>query len=369
MSDARLSDAHALLIGVSAYEQYSPLAKTLNDVMDLGGVLKDPSLCAYPAEQVQVVTEREATRTGILHALDQLAARTTPSSTVFLHYAGHGLHIDSGPHKGAYLVPIDGVRSHQFAQVAASLISGAELGQRLAKVPARKLLLMLDCCHAQGIGLLRGEDELAGGLRGDDGGVLRGGLSTDMLAGLAAGEGRVVLSAASLTEGAMELSADRNGLFTKHLLAGLGGAVPGADPYIRIFDLFTFTAERVQRESRNRQNPVLQAEVKDNFPIALRLGGRSATLPGAAPSPSPATAASPNAPQPDERALFDILSELTGAQFDQLIIVLGLKRGVLSPTANTPAVRLASEFLQLMKQPGRGGLSRLVQALRELEVL
>jgi len=61
---------------------------------------------------------------------------------------------------------------------------------------------------------------------------------------------------------------DRNSLFTKHLLAGLRGAA-GHDEhgYVRVFDLFTYTAEMVRRDDP-RQIPDYSAhQQEDNFPV------------------------------------------------------------------------------------------------------
>lgn len=376
MSHSSQLDSHALLIGIANYNEFSRLSKTLNDVQDIASVLRDPNYCGYPTGQVVSVLDDRATREGVTKALTELAQRTGPLSTVVIHYAGHGLQIASGPHKGAYLLPVDAVKSTDPAKVAESAISGEQFAALLQQIPAKKMLVILDCCHAQGVGLLRGGDSDSAGddvTRGDDGSVLRGGVTDELLSGLAGGEGRVVLSAASLAQGAIERFADRNGLFTKHVLAGLHGHAPGSDSFIKVFDLFTYVSEQVRRESAEKQTPVFRGEVKDNFPVALRLGGRGASMPvvsgpsevAKTPSPSPIP---PVATARSEKELFKIVSRLSVGQREQLVTELELDRAVLSPLATAEGAKFASEVLQIMKQPRRG-LPKLDQALREMEVL
>jgi hypothetical protein len=61
-------------------------------------------------------------------------------------------------------------------------------------------------------------------------------------------------------------------LFTKHLLAGLDGGARGEDEFIRIFDLFEYVQPRVTA-AQPMQHPIFKADLEDNFPVALRLGG------------------------------------------------------------------------------------------------
>ena len=376
MSHSSQLDSHALLIGIANYNEFSRLSKTLNDVQDIASVLRDPNFCGYPTGQVVSLLDDHATREGVNKALAELAQRTGPQSTVVIHYAGHGLKIESGPHKGAYLLPVDAVRSADPVKVAGSAISGEQFAELLQQIPAKKLLVILDCCHAQGVGLLRGgnsDAEMDDVTRGVDGSVLRGGVTDELLSGLAGGEGRVVLSAASLAQGAIERYVDRNGLFTKHVLAGLRGLAPGNDTFIKVFDLFTYVSEQVRRESAEKQTPVFRGEVKDNFPVALRLGGRGASLPVssglvqvvAAPSLSPVPTV---LAARSEKDLFKIVSRLSLGQREQLVTELELDRSVLSPLATAEGAKFASEVLQIMKQPRRS-LPKLDQALREIEVI
>jgi hypothetical protein len=64
----------------------------------------------------------------------------------------------------------------------------------------------------------------------------------------------------------------RNGIFTGHLLAGLRGGVASDDGYVRVFDLFEYVQPLVTADQPG-QHPVFQAEIEENFALALCRGG------------------------------------------------------------------------------------------------
>jgi hypothetical protein len=69
-----------------------------------------------------------------------------------------------------------------------------------------------------------------------------------------------------------------NSLFTQHLLAGLRDGIASDDGLIRIFDLFEYLQPRVTVDQPN-QHPIFKAELEENFPIALYLGGQKGVVP------------------------------------------------------------------------------------------
>jgi uncharacterized caspase-like protein len=252
---AGLEDAHALVVGVSAYRRVRPLP-AVQDAQDVAAALADPARCGYPAANVRVLLEEAATRAAIVDALDELAARARPSSTVFVYFSGHG---GAAPHAGdgerCYLLPIDGGWDSP-AELEATAISGAELSQRLRAVTADRVTIVLDCCRAAGLAAPR--DIEAAPL---------GELTRRALSPLATGRGRAVLAAARADGRAYVFPGQRNGVFTRHLLAGLGGGASRAGGLVRICDLFEYVQERVVAEAPD-QRPVFKAELEENYPIA-----------------------------------------------------------------------------------------------------
>jgi hypothetical protein len=152
--------------------------------------------------------------------------------------------------------------------LAQTAISGVELTEALRHIPARKVVVVFDCCHAGGIGQPKEAVAL----------VLKAGLPESYYEALATGQGRVILASSRSSESSWVLPSDSNSLFTTHLLAGLRGGIASDDGLIRIFDLFEYLQPKVTAD-QPAQHPVFKAELEENFPVALRLGGQKASAP------------------------------------------------------------------------------------------
>ncbi|MBC8077992.1 MAG: caspase family protein, partial [Chloroflexales bacterium] len=179
-----MQNAHALVVGIANYQQIRPLPSiVLNDARDIHAVLADPELGAYPFDTVQILLDAQATRVALLTAFAQLAAQSNAESTVFIYLSGHGGRIESGPYAGEYVLPVDTAYTSDAA-LAQTAISGSELTAALRAIPARKLVVVFDCCHAGGLG--EPKDASAP--------TLKAGLPERYYDALKAGRGRVILA-------------------------------------------------------------------------------------------------------------------------------------------------------------------------------
>ncbi len=142
-------------------------------------------------------------------------------------------------------------------------ISGNEFTTALRNIRARKVLVILDCCHAAGIG--QPKDVHAP--------VFKTGLPERYYEALQTGHGRAILASSRSTEYSWVLPGAENSLFTQHLLAGLRSGISSDDGLIRIFDLFEYLQPRVTND-RSDPHPVFKAELEENFPVAFYLGGQ-----------------------------------------------------------------------------------------------
>ena len=258
-----MDKAYALVIGIANYEQINKLPPiVLKDARDTRDLLFDPQHCGYPPDNVQLLLDGEATQAAIRQALADLATRSDPDSTVFFYLSSHGGQIETGPHAGEYLLPVDTVYT-SAESIAQTAISGAEFTEALRAIPARKVVVVFDCCHAGGIG--QPKDAAAPRLKA---------LPESYYDALKEGRGRVILASSRSTESSYVMVGDENSLFTKHLLDGLHGGAPGPGGLIRIFDLFHYLQPRVT-EVQPQQHPLFKAEVEENFPVALYLGGKA----------------------------------------------------------------------------------------------
>ena len=83
---AVFSPGHAVAIGVGA-----DLPVTLDDAAGVARSLHDSNRCAYPSDQVRLLTGEDAYRDAVLSALDWLAVAAVPDATALFYFSGHGV--------------------------------------------------------------------------------------------------------------------------------------------------------------------------------------------------------------------------------------------------------------------------------------
>lgn len=257
-----MANAHGLVVGIANYQSVSPLPETvLADARDVHAALIDPQLGGYHAANVTLLLDDQATLEAIREALAHLGAVADDRSTVLIYVSSHGGRIEEGPNAAEYLLPVDADYASD-ATLASTALPGPEFTAALHAIKARKLLVVFDCCHAGGIGQPKGAVAQPFGV-----------LPEAYYETLTVGFGRVILASSRSTEYSYVLPGQLNSLFTHHLLAALRGGAPGPGGVIRIFDVFNYLQPRVTQE-QPLQHPIFKAEIEDNFPIALHLGGK-----------------------------------------------------------------------------------------------
>lgn len=288
MSDASCFEhGYALLIGVDE-NLTGPLRlpDVGKDLTALAQVLTHPERCAYPDEQVKIIRGGDATRAGILDGLEWLRRRVAVdnNATVVVYYTGHGYRdVDAEPPL-YYLVPFD---THEH-QLRLSLLPATDFARAIAALNPRRLLVILDCCHAGGMGA---KAVVGTGLNPT---ALPAStfLPGDALAKaprlLAEGAGRAVLSSSQGDQPSYLRPDGKMSLFTYHLVEALTGhAQPagGADEVL-VSDLLSHVYRQVPASVRplgHEQTPTF--ELSGNFPVALVLGGKGVTNEQPPPDP------------------------------------------------------------------------------------
>ena len=264
---------HALLIGIGTYRKEPQLDVpiTAADAEAVAKRLRDPSLCGYPDDQVNVLRDGTASRDGVLSALDALAERAGTDDTVLLFFCGHG---DYGTDGDYYLTTHD-TRIQGGKVVSGTGIRQSELIEKLRAIRAQRLLLLVNACHSGEIGPTLGQDEDTPTF-GD-----KPLPSQAAAALLATGEGRVIITACRDDQvsyiGPGELT-----LFTQALVDGLNGNGTSSNRgYISAFDLYTHVyfsvEETVQTSYGKRQQPELTV-IKGVGPFAVALYRGATTL-------------------------------------------------------------------------------------------
>lgn len=248
-------NTRALVVGIADYEHIRPLPQAvLNDAQAVHALITDSAVGLFPT--ARLLSQNDATREGLRQAFADLKRECTKDTQSLIYISSHGGSISSGDRAGAYLLPIDTVAETPDA-LADSAIASGEITTLLRELPAARVLLILDCCHAGALGAPKGLSA--------DGGFFKDGLTAAQVSAMSEGRDRVIMAAARGNEYSWVLASDPNSLFTKHLLAGLRGAAPARDDAITVFDLFDYVQRRTVEEAR--QHPVFRGEVETNFVV------------------------------------------------------------------------------------------------------
>ena len=261
---------HALLIGVGTHQHCPNLDVpiTVADAQAVAAVLQDAGAAGYPADQVKLISEDNATKAGILAALDDLAARATAGQTAFLFFCGHGaLGTDGNYYLVSHDVQIEGGRV-----VAGTGVSEAELLQKLKAIPAERVLMVFNACHSGNISPALGTEAPA---------LTTSNPSEDTAAALlGTGKGRIIVTAC----GEQQLSYIGSGpltLFTQALVDGLRGkGVANNRGFISAFSLYEHIYETVSEKVQDLYKLVQQPELTvlrgvGPFAVALYKGASS----------------------------------------------------------------------------------------------
>jgi hypothetical protein len=250
------SQGHAVVIGVGG-----DLPNTVDDAVGVANILRDPSRCAYPQGQVELLTSARATRENTLAALDALATVTNDRSTVLVYYSGHGERISSRTGEFYYLL----TQGYDLNKLDRTAVAGAEFADRLRAIRAQKTLVLLDCCHSGGLEAVKGPD-----LK-----LKPSAMPPEALTLLTRGSGRALI--ASSREHESSFAGKPYSAFTLALieaLCGLGAAK--RDGYVRVSDLALYTHRMVADRTRDRQHPIFEYRDADNFILAYYAGGEAA---------------------------------------------------------------------------------------------
>src|SRR5579863_8337356 len=151
--------------------------------------------------ETHLLTDEQATVAAIRDSFERLAA-IDPDDVVVIAFSGHG----SETHE---LVAHD----TDVYDLAGTTISLDTLGEWCARIPARRLLVVLDCCFSGGMGA-KGLEVVA---------VPRDLSSVEGELNRISGHGRVILTASGPTQRAFESPRLRHGFLTHHLLECLQG--------------------------------------------------------------------------------------------------------------------------------------------------
>lgn len=279
--------AYALLICVNENQEAKwALPAIKKDVELLNSVLIDANTCAYDKNKIKIIDGKDATRKGILDGLtwlgDQL--KTEQEATGLLYYTGHGA-VEDGV---SFFIPYD-IDGHD---ITSSALRASDFATRVNKFSPERLLILLDCCHAQAMDVKSvGEKQLDLPSATID---LKAFNLTDSRTigtksisdSLESGKGRVVINSCRKTESSYIYLDKGISAFTCHLIEALTGHFPlmEGQTTVTVANLISYVEhtvpEQVKKKLGGDQHP--EAVMNGSFPIAMLLGGKG-IVKGSAP--------------------------------------------------------------------------------------
>ncbi|WP_088243880.1 caspase family protein [Calothrix rhizosoleniae] len=269
------STAHnyALLIGVGECEETKlSLPVTVKDIQAVKTLLTDSNLCGYMDNNIRLLHDANATKNAILDSLNWLKqqAENDPEATILVFYSGHGLLDNSGNY---YLIPHETDR----ADIPDTALPANTFNQALREIPAQRLLVIIDSCHAQG--MATSKDDAGKTKRSPiPKGFTQTALPKTIIDDLKQGTGRVVFTSSTGEQLSWVRSDNTTSIYTYHFLEAVQGAgnQPG-DKVVKVSDLMNYLGKTVpasaQQEYKKEQTPFFDFATED-FPVALLRGGK-----------------------------------------------------------------------------------------------
>lgn len=275
VSGSQVFQGHAVVVGVGA-----DLPVTIQDAIAVANLLCNPNRCAFPANQVQLLTEQAATRSQILTALDKLAQDAGPDSTTVVYFSGHGYRVEQAGCPDEYYLVVCG---YDLDDLSRTCITGIEFTSKLRAIQSRKLLVLLDCCFAGGLAQPKAPGRM----------LKKAPLPLQAQSILAQGSGRVILGSSRADEESLVYPGNPNSEFTIALLESLAGAgASEKDGYARVIDMALYINHVVASRTGEAQHPIMKiSNIEENFAVAYYAGGSAKvlplSLPGVHPIPAP----------------------------------------------------------------------------------
>lgn len=254
-----------LFIGIDRYASAAigELSCARRDAMALEALFADTL-----GGSTTLLVDTDATRASIEEVFARFAGCDL-EDTVVIAYSGHG----SQTHE---LI----VHDTDVADLAGTSIALDELEAWFARIPARRLVLLLDCCFSGGVG----SKVLAVPAQPRDP------RSTEARLQQLAGNGRLVFTASAADEAAWEHAGHGHGFLTYYLIEALRGCEEVVRAgRISVYRLLEHVTERVTAAARQigrPQNPAVRGTIDGEFhwPVFVEGPRFAAAFPERAPA-------------------------------------------------------------------------------------
>ena len=249
----------AVVAGVSDYADpdIRDLAFAERDAAAMAELLRGKNVGVQP-ERMKALLGVQATREAFISALDDTLTRAAPEDAVIIYLAVHGVP-DPKTGEELYLLFQDARKS----KVLGTGFEQATLEKQIRTSSARKVVLLLDACHAGSLG-----GGVAVARRGDSE------LTPQLLKRLGeARDGVAVLSSCSANQYSYEDAkwGGGHGVFTFFLLEALRGAADKApkDGFVTPREAYDYIYSKCSGATDGKQTPLLTGNFDESMPLSI----------------------------------------------------------------------------------------------------
>jgi hypothetical protein len=201
---------YGLVVGINEYDNkaqgINSLRFAVSDAEAVYQALVDPRRGGFKPENVAYLTDRSGekpTSTAIGRALNRLITQTQEGDQVIIFFSGHGYEEEGR----AYLLPANA----DLQALDYSAIERDAFIRQIDKIPAKKVIVILDACHSGGVS------------RGGKGAGKDAALSTKYYESFTGSQGRAFIASSSGGELSWEDETAQHGVFTASLVRALSG--------------------------------------------------------------------------------------------------------------------------------------------------
>jgi len=265
----------ALIVGIGQFTdvQIPRLNFTTADAKSFAVALEDPSIGGFPADNVHVLTDGQATTKNIKEELNWIARHAQPNDLVVIYVATHGTPRTMDSAGGAnYLVTYDTeiYKGSSFDEdsMYATAYPMVDLANAVAtRMKALRTAVFLDTCYS-------------GGAAAADSAAAAGKLTSSapsqtMLTHMIEGTGRIVMAASEVNEESLESNQFGHGYFTYYLLQALKKG-KGETPLSEVYATVAQDVSQSVSAKGMHQHPVMDRS-SANADFALRSPGATAS--------------------------------------------------------------------------------------------
>ncbi|MFZ1941119.1 MAG: caspase domain-containing protein [Terracidiphilus sp.] len=250
----------ALIIGIGNFTdaQVPRLNFTTADADAFAAALKDPNIGQFPADNVQELTNENATTKNIKEKLNWIARQAQPNDLVIIYVATHGTPRTIDSAGGAnYLVTYDTevYKDGSFDEDAmyATAYPMIDLANAVAtRMKALRTAVFLDTCYSGG--------SVAGAAPSQQ--IVTEAPSKEMLSHMTDGTGRIVMAASQVDQESLESPDLHHGYFTYYLLQALKNG-KGQTPLSQVFASVEQQVSKSVAAKGAHQDPVMNRSSSD----------------------------------------------------------------------------------------------------------